>query len=139
MFASTGALAASPNSPQFASVEFNDLFLHRPGAERVDVRRFEKGNVAAPGSYRADLVVNSNWIGRAQITLQQVPGSADNVQPCFDRELLMQVGVDVMKLSPEATQVLTGENATCATLDALIPDAFATFDNGWISASPRSR
>lgn len=130
MLASTGALAATPNSPQFASVEFNDLFLQRPGAERVDVRRFAKGNVAAPGSYRADLVVNSNWIGRGQVTLRQVQGSADNVQPCFDRELLMQIGVDVMKLSPEATQVLTGENASCASIDVLIPDAFATFDNG---------
>ncbi|WP_414142685.1 FimD/PapC N-terminal domain-containing protein, partial [Burkholderia cepacia] len=103
VFASTGTMAQTTNATQVAEVQFDDLFLQRPGGARVDVSRFEKGNVASPGSYRADLYVNTNWIGRAEITLRQVGDSRNNVQPCFDRELLQQVGVDLAKLSPEAT------------------------------------
>ncbi|BCJ05621.1 hypothetical protein PRtIB026_A45800 [Pseudomonas sp. RtIB026] len=123
-------MAAPPDTRQVAQVEFNDLFLQRPGKARVDVSRFDKGNVALPGTYRADLFVNTNWIGRAQVTLRQIQGDANNVQACFDRELLQQVGVDIMKLSPEATERLAGERQACTTIDALIPEAFATFDNG---------
>ncbi|WP_174972771.1 fimbria/pilus outer membrane usher protein [Burkholderia lata] len=130
MFASTGTMAETTSATQVAEVQFDDLFLQRPGGKRVDVSRFEKGNVAAPGSYRADLYVNTNWIGRAEITLRQVGDSRNNVQPCFDRELLQQVGVDLAKLSPEATRRLTDSNHACATIGMLVPDAVATFDNG---------
>ncbi|WP_244134869.1 fimbria/pilus outer membrane usher protein [Burkholderia sp. BCC0322] len=130
MFASTGSMAETTGATQVAEVQFDDLFLQRPGGARVDVSRFAKGNVAAPGSYRADLYVNTNWIGRAEITLRQVGDSRNNVQPCFDRELLQQVGVDLAKLSPEATHRLTDSNHACATIGMLVPDAVATFDNG---------
>ncbi|WP_423393402.1 fimbria/pilus outer membrane usher protein [Burkholderia sp. LMG 21824] len=130
MFASTGTMAETTSATQVAEVQFDDLFLQRPGGARVDVSRFAKGNVAAPGSYRADLYVNTNWIGRAEITLRQVGDSRNNVQPCFDRELLQQVGVDLAKLSPEATHKLTDANHACATIGMLVPDAVATFDNG---------
>ncbi|WP_164992121.1 fimbria/pilus outer membrane usher protein [Burkholderia stabilis] len=130
MFASTGVMAATTDATQVAEVQFNDLFLQRPGGARVDVSRFEKGNVALPGSYRADLFVNTNWIGRAEITLRQVGDNPNNVQPCFNRDLLQQVGVDLAKLSPEATHMLTDPNQACATIGMLVPDAVATFDNG---------
>ncbi|VWD43881.1 Fimbrial biogenesis outer membrane usher protein [Burkholderia lata] len=130
VFASTGTMAQTTGATQVAEVQFDDLFLQHPGGTRVDVSRFEKGNVAAPGSYRADLYVNTNWIGRAEITLRQVGDSRNNVQPCFDRELLQQVGVDLAKLSPEATHLLTDSNRACATIGMLVPDAVATFDNG---------
>nr|WP_230684627.1 fimbria/pilus outer membrane usher protein [Burkholderia cepacia] len=130
MFASTGVMAATTDATQVAEVQFNDLFLQRPGGARVDVSRFEKGNVALPGSYRADLFVNTNWIGRAEITLRQVGNNPNNVQPCFNRDLLQQVGVDLAKLSPEATHMLTDPNQACATIGMLVPDAVATFDNG---------
>lgn len=130
VFASTGTMAQTTSATQVAEVQFDDLFLQRPGGARVDVSRFEKGNAAAPGSYRADLYVNTNWIGRTGITLRQVGDSRNNVQPCFDRELLQQVGVDLAKLSPEATRMLTDSNHACATIGMLVPDAVATFDNG---------
>ncbi|WP_253074937.1 FimD/PapC N-terminal domain-containing protein, partial [Burkholderia gladioli] len=129
-FVSTGAMAATPSATQVAAVQFDDIFLKRPEGTRLDVSRFDKGNVAMPGSYRADLFVNTNWIGRAEITLRQIGGDTGNVQPCFDRALLLQVGVDISKLSPEATKLLTEPGASCATLGMLVPDGVATFDNG---------
>ncbi|WP_081080221.1 fimbria/pilus outer membrane usher protein [Burkholderia cepacia] len=130
VFVSTGATAVTTGVTQVAEVQFNDLFLQLPDGVRVDVSRFDKGNVAAPGSYRADLFVNTNWIGRAEITLCQVDDNPNNVQPCFDRELLQQVGVDISKLSLDATHLLTDKGTGCATIGMLVPDAVATFDNG---------
>ncbi|WP_081070245.1 fimbria/pilus outer membrane usher protein [Burkholderia cepacia] len=123
-------MAATTGATQVAEVQFNDLFLQRPDGVRMDVSRFDKGNLAVPGAYRADLFVNANWIGRSEITLRQVGDNSNDVQPCFDRELLQQVGVDISKLSPEAARLLTDESPSCATIGMLLPDAVATFDNG---------
>ncbi|HEY4353327.1 MAG TPA: FimD/PapC N-terminal domain-containing protein, partial [Paraburkholderia sp.] len=113
-----------------ADVQFNDLFLQRPNGAHIDVSRFEKGNRAAPGTYRADLYVNTNWLGRTEVTLKQVNDNPSGVRPCFDRELLQRIGVDLAKLSPDATRKLTDGANACLTLDALVPDATAVFDNG---------
>jgi outer membrane usher protein len=129
-FASAAAAAGTTGDTQVAEVQFNDLFLQPPGGVHIDVSRFEKGNRAAPGTYRADLYVNTNWIGRAEVTLKQVGDNPNDVRPCFDRELLQRIGVDLAKLSPEATRKLTSGTGACVTLDALVPDATASFDNG---------
>ncbi|WP_043220907.1 hypothetical protein, partial [Burkholderia gladioli] len=47
-FVSTGAMAATPSATQVAAVQFDDIFLKRPEGARMDVSRFDKGNVAAP-------------------------------------------------------------------------------------------
>ncbi|WP_144153969.1 fimbria/pilus outer membrane usher protein [Paraburkholderia sp. BCC1885] len=126
----TNALAAGASgATQTAQVEFNDLFLQRPGEAPVDVSRFEKGNLAAPGEYRADLYVNQGWLGRAEITLKQVGSDVNNVQPCFNRALLERIGVDLSKLSVQATDQITQAGA-CVPLPDLVPDAIASFDNG---------
>lgn len=131
LFSSVGAWAAqpAPGDATVASVEFNDAFLHEQGGTRLDVSRFNQGNAAAPGIYRVDLYVNEVWTGRSQAVLRQV-GSGD-VQPCFDRAMLEHIGVDVDKLSQEATALLADNAGTaCAPLPKLIPDATAVFDNG---------
>ncbi|WP_202883561.1 fimbria/pilus outer membrane usher protein [Pseudomonas sp. RW10S2] len=130
LFASTNALGNPSDNLQVASVQFNEQFLRQSGRAAVDISRFEKDNVALPGGYRADLIVNGNWVGRAQITLRQIPGGTHDVQPCFDRDLLQQVGADLMKLSPDAAERLTAETQACLPIATLIPEAFARFDNG---------
>ncbi len=130
LFASMDSMAASSSKLEVADVQFDDLFFRRPNGTQVDVSRFDKGNVAEPGAYRVDLFVNRNWISRAEITLRQVGDSPNNVQPCFDRKLLRQAGVDIAKLSPDAVRLLTDHDQACVTIDMLVPDASATFDNG---------
>ncbi|MGY2485259.1 fimbria/pilus outer membrane usher protein [Cupriavidus sp. CP313] len=130
LFASVGAWAApggTGGSPLLAEVEFNDTFLQQPGGSRIDVSRFNKGNVALPGNYRAELYVNEVWLGRAEVTLRQVGEDSRNVQPCFDRTAIQRMGVDLTKLSPEASARL---DTGCVSLPDLIPDATAAFDNG---------
>lgn len=124
-------MAATTAVTQTAAVQFDNRFLqHGDGGAQVNLSRFEKGNLAAPGSYRADLFANGTWIGRTEITLRQVGDNADNVQPCFDLDLLQRMGVDISKLSPEATRLLTDKGASCATIGMLVPDGTAAFDNG---------
>lgn len=126
-FATAGAVAA-PQGEQVAQVQFNDAFLQQLGPSGIDVSRFDKGNAAAPGSYRADLYVNQTWLGRAEVTLKQT--GRDSVEPCFDRDLLERIGVDLTKLSTEAAARLDGGKGACAPLPDLIRDATASFDNG---------
>ncbi|WP_354686459.1 fimbria/pilus outer membrane usher protein [Cupriavidus necator] len=130
LFAGAGAWAATPGagSTLVAEVEFNDTFLQQPGAGKIDISRFNKGNPALAGDYRADLYANQMWLGRGEVKLRQVGGDPRNVQPCFNRALLERIGVDLDKLQPGAAERLENENA-CAPLPELVKDATASFDN----------
>jgi outer membrane usher protein len=131
LFASASAWAAAPVPGALAEVQFNDAFLQGTASEPIDVSRFNKGNLASPGSYRADLYVNELWIGRTEIVLRQVGNDSRNVQPCFDQALLERIGVDLNKLSAQASARLAdGKANACVLLPELIDDATATFDNG---------
>ncbi|MGH8779748.1 fimbria/pilus outer membrane usher protein [Paraburkholderia sp.] len=137
-FTNVGAFAAGTSgtsgTSQVAEVEFNDLFLQRRGAPHIDVSRYNKGNPVMPGMFRADLYVNNGgWLGRTDITLKQVGSGTGNVQPCFDQALLERIGVDLSKLSAEASTALkTGSDSgnACVLLPQLVPDAMASFDSG---------
>lgn len=124
----TAAGAERPAPTTVAEVEFNDQFLRQTGGGRIDVSRFNKGNVALPGTYRADLYVNQTWLGRAEVSVRQIGHDSRNVQPCFDRVLLERVGVDLVKLLPEAANRLA--DGACAPLPELVNAATAEFDNG---------
>jgi len=133
LFAATGAWgeegdqAPAEVAPE---VQFNDKFLEMPGVPRVDISRFNKGNVALPGEYRAELYVNQAWLGRAAVTLRQAGGDRGNVQPCFDRAMLERIGVDLARLTAQAQARLAGGDTACAPLPEIVQDATAVFDNG---------
>jgi len=131
LLASTGtaAIAAAPRGPiMVAEVEFNDQFLRQPDGRHIDVSRYNKGNVALPGIYHADLYVNQIWLGRSEVALRQVGDDTRNVQACFDRVLLERVGVDLGKLQSDAASRLA--DGGCAPLPELVAAATAEFDNG---------
>ncbi len=128
LVASAAAMAADGGS-LVAEAKFSSMFLRQSPGEQIDLSRFNRGNAALAGTYRADLYVNQTWIGRADVTLRAVDGNGSNVQPCFDRALLERMGVDLTKLKPQASARLEGEGA-CVALPEIIEDATATFDNG---------
>jgi outer membrane usher protein len=133
LFTSAGAWGATSDSgasTQLAEVEFSDQFIQQPRGARVDISRFNKGNVALPGDYRVDLYVNGAWLGRSMVQLRQVGTDRSDVQTCFDRALLERVGVDLMKLPPETSARVEQDTDGCLTLPSLVPDATASFDNG---------
>ncbi|MFC0398163.1 fimbria/pilus outer membrane usher protein [Paraburkholderia rhizosphaerae] len=116
-------------TPGVADVQFNEQFLLAQDGTRVDIARFNKGNVALPGTYKSELYVNEVWRGRVDVKLGDVGGG--RVEPCFDNELLQRVGVDMRKLSEQAlaAPVRSSSTGACMTLPSLVKDATATFDN----------
>lgn len=111
-----------------AEVDFNDQLLHPMQGARVDVTRFNKGNVVLPGTYRADLYANQIWLGRAEVLMRVDEGTTLNAKACFDRPLLERMGVDLTKLSTDAAARLASQG--CAPLPDLVPSAVAEFDAG---------
>lgn len=128
------AWSGGPNPEDSGTlVEFNEAFLHafEGNGGSVDLSRFARGNAALPGTYLADLQVNQQFLGKADITLRPLTPGGDDVQPCFDLELVGRLGIDMAKLTPESVARL--ENAAadaCVTLPSVIEGASAVFDNG---------
>ncbi|RUL78424.1 fimbrial biogenesis outer membrane usher protein [Dyella choica] len=118
------AAAAAP-----VEVQFNEQFLHYPGNQQADLSRYERGNPALPGTYTVDTNVNELWQGRLTVRLAQVGADSANVQLCVNRDLLDRLGVDLTQLSEAAQASLVG-SGSCASIDKLIPQANAVFDNG---------
>ncbi|SDR43198.1 outer membrane usher protein [Paraburkholderia fungorum] len=125
---SVSAANAASGDEQIAQVQFNDAFLQQMGTSGVDVRRFEKGNVAEPGVYRADVYVNQRWLGLTPVTLEA--SASGHVEPCVGLDLLERMGVDLSKFSAEATALLNSRKGVCAPLPQFIESATASFDNG---------
>ncbi|GHD69949.1 outer membrane usher protein [Jeongeupia chitinilytica] len=115
---------------QIAAVEFNQDFL--PGfGSKIDISRFNKGNLALPGDYRAALYVNDVWIGVVNVALREIGKGTNNVQPVFNKDLLQRMGVDMTRLSEEARLKLDqADFGTSVLLPDLVAASMATFDMG---------
>jgi len=128
MLAGPGAWAK--DAAGVPEVEFNDEFLRHFGGKSVDISRFNRGNVVPPGIYRAGIYVNGVPLGTGEVPMRQAGDSPHDVQPCFDLSLIERLGVDITRLSPEATARLQAGAGACARLPDLVPDATASFDAG---------
>ncbi|AFQ46485.1 fimbria/pilus outer membrane usher protein [Burkholderia cepacia] len=111
---------------QVAQVTFNpDFFVTEPGGS-IDLARYEKGSPVWPGSYRPDIYVNGNLIGRKDVTVRD---GDDGALICFDRRLLEAVNVDVGRLPPAVLDELA-DPAACIPLSRAVPGATVSFDAG---------
>lgn len=112
---------------EFAQVEFESGFL-QGGAGAIDVTRYERGNVVRPGRYTPDIYVDGHWIGRVEVGFNAAPNTPD-AQPCFNRALIDQIGVDRVRL-PEHIRATFDHADACLRLGQIIPDASVSFDFG---------
>ncbi|WP_233588388.1 fimbria/pilus outer membrane usher protein [Herminiimonas sp. KBW02] len=104
-----------------AGVDFDLSFMRNSAS--VDLSRYATRNLIAAGNYVPDIFVNGMSVGSADVRFTAEADTPD-AQACFDRALLVQVGVDVALLGLEKD----GASTMCLRLDQLIPDAKATFD-----------
>nr|BFD42781.1 fimbrial biogenesis outer membrane usher protein CupB3 [Pseudomonas sp. FFPRI_1] len=88
----------------------------------MDIARFERGNQVAPGSYRLDVYVNQNWVGRQYVRVQE---EKDGQTPlyCFKRSQLASLGLDAARL-PDAAEL----EADCVDVARHVKDARAELD-----------
>lgn len=117
----SGTLAtASEASPV---VEFDTTFLDIGSNDRVDVKRFSRGNIVSPGVYTVDI-----WMGDRRVTREALKFvAADDKQgatPCLTSRMLESLGIDLTKAA-SGRSPSTGE---CVDLRAIVPDAVIDFD-----------
>ncbi|MFC3650400.1 fimbria/pilus outer membrane usher protein [Dyella humi] len=130
--AAAAADPAGPADPASNSVDFDPNFFPAGTAPKVDLSRFEKGNVVLPGTYRGDVYLNKVWKARNDLVFAAVPGK-DNAQPCFDPATLISLGVDLKKVltqkeNPSLKKMPEGQ--FCGPIGDYIPGAEADFDIG---------
>jgi outer membrane usher protein len=124
---------AAPADPA-APVNFDQDFFPAGHGPKVDISRFEKGNVALPGTYRGDVTLNGIWRARGDIVLASVAGK-ETAQPCFDAAALSKYGIDLQKVAQhtDPTQIpsrpIPDKDQFCGPLGDYIPGASATFDS----------
>jgi outer membrane usher protein len=113
-------------------VNFDTSFFPAGAGQKIDLSRFEKGNVVLPGTYRGDIRVNNVWQARNDIVLASVPGK-DSAQPCYNSAMLISIGVDLKKVLTQTENSKLKkipEGQFCGPISDYIPGASDNFDLG---------
>ena len=120
----SGAYAIGVHSAE--QVEFNPAFF-AGGATgmHVDVAKFNHGNVVLPGSYRTDVHLNGQWVGRETLTFVAIDGQK-TAQLCLEREALQRLGIDLHSVDNPSGSAF----ARCAGIGTYLPGASSQFDAG---------
>lgn len=115
------------------NVEFNPAFFpDGAGGQQVDISKFSQGNVVLPGSYRSDVYLNGQWIGRETLSFVAVEGK-NSAQMCLERDALIRFGIDLD--APQNQPVEPGRApvpafASCEEMSTYLPGSTAQFDSG---------
>lgn len=114
----SGAYAMGAHSAEH--VEFNPAFFAGAAAGlQVDIAKFNHGNVVLPGSYRTEVHLNGQWIGRETLTFVALDGQR-SAQVCLERDALQRFGIDLGSAA----------FAPCADIATYLPGASGQFDPG---------
>lgn len=127
----SGATAMTAHGVE--NVEFNPAFFpNGANGKQVDVSRFSQGNVVLPGSYRVDVYLNGQWIGRETLSFMAVEGR-DSAQMCLEREALVRFGIDLdapLNQPAEVDQPAAAPFAACEDVASYLPGSHSQFDPG---------
>ncbi|MBC3245360.1 fimbrial biogenesis outer membrane usher protein [Pseudomonas lurida] len=127
----SGATAMTAHGVE--NVEFNPAFFpNGANGKQVDVSRFSQGNVVLPGSYRVDVYLNGQWIGRETLSFVAVEGR-DSAQMCLEREALVRFGIDLdapLNQPAEVDQPAAAPFAACEDVASYLPGSHSQFDPG---------
>jgi outer membrane usher protein len=122
------ALSSVPHfviSNDALAIEFNQNFIQKSENSNIDLKYFEQGEGVAPGTYSADILINSALWKRQDVTFLEM--SDGSVRPEVNIGMLREMGIDLYKL--EKDSILPPFLDEDATIDiTLIPGATANFD-----------
>ncbi len=112
-----------------ADAEFDSSMLAGAGAssgsQAIDLSRFERGNVVAPGIYRLDLYLDGQWAGATDVRFD-VPTGAANSIPCFNQAVLDKLGLPRDKFD-EAARTALRDGDACLAIGDLVAGATANY------------
>lgn len=118
-----GAVLISHESVCAPALTFDLQAFSSQVAPDVDISRFNTRNVMSPGEHRVDILLNGQRQGRRTLEFMTLD-AANDAQPCVDRALLVQLGVDLQSLliNPPLEEV------RCRHLEQWLPLASSTVD-----------
>ncbi|CAJ0771372.1 Outer membrane usher protein FimD [Ralstonia chuxiongensis] len=104
---------------------FNTGFLHGQGRPADLSAVLSSGNSVPPGTYRVEVQVNGDLVGRRDIDFYQ-DGGKGKLRPCLTAQMLQDFGVDLSAITPP----LDLNSQACLDLPHLMDQASADFDAG---------
>ncbi|MGC5700110.1 fimbrial biogenesis outer membrane usher protein [Pseudomonas sp. NFXW11] len=113
-----GDSSVAPEQPVF----FDTQMLFKGDGTSIDTQRFERPGYITPGRYLLDLRVSGQWRGLVEMELRE-SDDPQGSQPCYDRELLQQLGIDLQKADAalgEGSHPLQGTERFCGELGSYI-------------------
>lgn len=135
----THAATALPHVPAMTAVEPVDpvqadskaivfdsqMLIQGAQGMGIDTSRFERADFILAGRYRLDLLVNGKWHGVQDIELQTV-AQQGSAQPCYDRDLLQRIGIDLVRSAAGRSPLPAGW--VCTNLGQYVPGASMKVD-----------
>ena len=104
---------------------FNTNFLHGDGRPADLSAVLSSGNSVPPGTYRVEVHVNGDLVGRRDIDFHQDEGKG-KVRPCLTAQMLQGVGINLGAITPP----LDVQSQACIDLPGLMDQAAVDFDSG---------
>lgn len=108
-----------------ALLAFNTNFLHDQGRPADLSAVLSSGSSVPPGTYRVEVQVNGNLVGRRDIDFHQHAGKG-KVRPCLTAQMLQDFGVNLSAVTP----ALDINSQACLDLPQLMNQASVDFDAG---------
>lgn len=111
-------------------VEFNTSFMSPGSQKKIDITRYER-NLAAPGIYRVNVLVNGQSRGPHDVIIKAESSADLQGDICLGIHSLKQLELDPEKLPPDVREQLKNKAAdSCLSLQQVIPQATLTFEAG---------
>jgi len=104
---------------------FNTNFLHGQGRPTDLSAVLSSGSSVPPGTYRVEVQVNGDLVGRRDIDFHQ-NGAEGKLRPCLTAQLLLDFGVNLSAITPP----LDRYSPACLDLPQLMEQAAVDFDAG---------
>ena len=110
------------------SVTFDPIFLSPGAAKKANLKRFEKGAAAMPGTYSAAIFINNMGLGNASVTFKE--DEHGNVNLCLLPSALRKMNFNYKELPSENVRKIQQENDECLTVKSLLPEVTIDYDSG---------
>ena len=107
---------------------FDPVFFSPNAARQIDLKRFDQGATALPGSYPSDIYVNDIKVASDTVEFREQPDKT--VQACLKSSTFGLLGLDYSKLNSAALSETADGKDDCLLLSNVLPGAGVAFDSG---------
>lgn len=110
------------------SVTFDPIFLSPGAAKKVNLKRFNQGSAALPGTYSVSIFINDMGIGYEEVTFEE--GKDGNTNLCLRPSTLRKMSLNTKELPSQAVRIIKQKNDSCVPLRTVLPEVTTDYDSG---------